>query len=367
MSGRAGEETGSCPVNSHNEWDPLEEVIVGRLDHATIPTSHVMFTGSLPSRAVPLYRPLAGRHYPRFVRGPAAEELEGFVELLQAQGIRVRRPDALDYNVKAKTPHWKSKGFCSASPRDLLLVIGDQIIETPSAWRARYFEQHAYHSLLREYWEAGAHWTAAPKPMLRDSLYDADFTPPGPNDELRYIINESEVVFDAADFVRCGRDLFVTRSNVTNQAGIRWLRRHLGPEYRVHEVESRCRQPMHIDTTFMPLAPGKVLINPEYIDPQRLPEVMRSWDVIVAPEPDPVRGFSRVYLSLVSRWISINMLMLDEKRVVVDASQASMMQELSKHGLEPLPCPFMSYKMFGGGFHCATLDIRRRGGLQDYF
>src|ERR1700737_1761410 len=26
------------PVNSHNEWDPLEEVIVGRLEGATIPS-----------------------------------------------------------------------------------------------------------------------------------------------------------------------------------------------------------------------------------------------------------------------------------------------------------------------------------------
>ncbi len=26
-----------CPVNSHNEWDPLEEVIVGNLDNAMFP------------------------------------------------------------------------------------------------------------------------------------------------------------------------------------------------------------------------------------------------------------------------------------------------------------------------------------------
>jgi hypothetical protein len=26
-----------CPVNSWNEWDPLEEVIVGRLDGAVVP------------------------------------------------------------------------------------------------------------------------------------------------------------------------------------------------------------------------------------------------------------------------------------------------------------------------------------------
>ena len=61
---------------------------------------------------------------------------------------------------------------------------------------------------------------------------------------MRYIINESELVFDAADFVRCGRDLFVTRSNVTNATGIDWLRRHLGDGFRIHEVETMCRQPM---------------------------------------------------------------------------------------------------------------------------
>jgi glycine amidinotransferase len=26
------------PVNSHNEWDPLEEIIVGRLEGATMPS-----------------------------------------------------------------------------------------------------------------------------------------------------------------------------------------------------------------------------------------------------------------------------------------------------------------------------------------
>ena len=87
----------------------------------------------------------------------------------------------------------------------------------------------------------------------------------------RFVVNEFEPVFDAADFVRCGRDLFVTRSNVTNRMGIEWLRRHLGSGFRIHELESRSRQPMHIDSTFMPLAPGKVLVNPEYLDVDTTP------------------------------------------------------------------------------------------------
>ena len=57
----SSEPKADCPVNSHNEWDPLEEVIVGRLEGATIPSYHVSFSGNLPSAAAKLYRPLAGR------------------------------------------------------------------------------------------------------------------------------------------------------------------------------------------------------------------------------------------------------------------------------------------------------------------
>ncbi|MDX9731906.1 MAG: hypothetical protein RBT63_09060, partial [Bdellovibrionales bacterium] len=28
----------ACAISSHNDWDPLEEIIVGRADHARIPT-----------------------------------------------------------------------------------------------------------------------------------------------------------------------------------------------------------------------------------------------------------------------------------------------------------------------------------------
>jgi glycine amidinotransferase len=355
-----------CPVQSYNEWDPLEEVIVGRLDGATIPTNHVVFTQSLPRPARWLYRPLAGQRYPRALVEPAQEELEGFVELLRQEGVVVQRPDAVDFSREFSSGRWRSKGFCVASPRDGVLVVGNRLIETPMGWRARYFEMTAYRGLFRRYWEQGAEWIAAPRPNLDDSLYDEGYTPPGDDEEMRYIINESEIVFDAADFVRCGRDLFVVRSNVTNRAGIEWLRRFLGPEFTVHEIESRCRQPMHIDTTFMPLAPGKVLINPEFVDVDRLPRVLKKWDILVPPDPDPVPVGLRFYLSMVSRWIGLNVLMLDTKRVIVERTQVSLIAALRRWGFQPIPCPMLNYKMFGGGFHCATLDVRRRGGLESY-
>lgn len=49
------------------------------------------------------------------------------------------------------------------------------------------------------------------------------------------------------------------------------------------------------------------------------------------------------------------------------SSQSSLIKALKDWGFEPIPCAFLYYGPFGGSFHCATLDVRRRGVLQSYF
>lgn len=354
------------PVRSYNEWDPLEEVIVGRLEGATIPSVHISVTSNLPAFSAKVLQLAGGFRYPNWMVRLAQRELDQFVHVLESEGIKVRRPDIVDSGRPYCSPYWSSRGFSTACPRDIFLIIGDEIIETPTCWRSRYFEATAYRSLLKEYFLKGARWTAAPKPELTDQLFDYTYRIPQSNEPLRFVVNEFEPVFDAADFVRCGRDLFVTRSNVTNKMGIEWLRRHLGSGFGIHELESRSRQPMHIDSTFMPLAPGKVLVNPEYLDVERLPRILRTWDVLVAPRPDPVDGIM-TKISMCSSWTSLNVLMLDERRVIVDKSQVTLIKALRDWGFLPIPCKFLSYGPFGGSFHCAALDVRRRGNLQSYF
>lgn len=354
------------PVMAHNEWDPLEEVIVGRLEGSTVPSVHVTVTYNLPPLISRLYRIAAGQRYPKWLERKAQAELDQFIGILQGEGITVRRPSLVNHRAKFRSPLWSSRGFCVACPRDGYMVVGDEIIETPMAWRSRYFEGNAYKPLFKEYFNAGARWTSAPRPELSDELYDYNFRLPEKGEPVRYVVNEHEPVFDAADFVRCGRDLFVIRSNVTNMAGINWLRRHLGEGYRIHELPNICRQPMHIDSSFMPLAPGKVLVNPEYIDVDRLPPILKKWDVLIAPKPDEVTGFMSK-ISMCSPWTSINVLMLDHKKVVVDASQKTLIKAFRDWGFDPIDIPFLAYGPFGGAFHCATLDVRRRGTLQSYF
>ena len=64
----------------------------------------------------------------------------------------------------------------------------------------------------------------------------------------------------------------------------------------------------------------------------------------------------------------MNVLMLDEKRVIAERHHTGMLRALERVGLRADPVRFlMHYAPFGGSFHCATLDVRRRGTLESYF
>ena len=350
------------PVCSYNEWDPLEEVIVGIVDGAAVPPWDAMLEVTLPADQKAFFQRNAGRTFPPERIAAARRDLDELVHILEAEGVTVRRPEPLDFTRRFATPDWESTGLYAAMPRDLLLVVGDEIIEAPLAWRSRFFEVHAYRPLLQEYFRCGARWTAAPAPRLRDDFYNEVPPDAGEAEDFVSIINESDITFDAADFVRCGRDLFVQRSHVTNALGIEWLRRHLGDTYRIHEIEVRDPHPMHIDATLMPLAPGKLLINPERVP--KVPPLFRTWDVLAAPRPAFAIDHP-LYMS--SRWLSMNLLMLDEERVLVERQEEDLARQLRDWGFQPIRCNFTNFYAFGGAFHCATLDVRRRGILQSYF
>ena len=351
-------------VNSWNEWDPLREVIVGTARGA----ADIGYEPAL----LPYFQPAdAGRSFggqpvPAGLVDEAERQLDHFVTLLDRQGIIVRRPDPIDHAVAAKTPDWEiSGGHASACPRDTLLVIGDEIIEATMAQRARWFEFRAYRGLLTEYFRGGARWTAAPEPLLRAELYAAPASYPfdfgaGP------LLTEAEPVFDAACFARFGRDIFWRPDLVSNDFGAAWLERHLGSGFRVHRIAFREALPTHIDTTLVPVRPGIVLINPSRpcVDGQLRLFTENGWRLVAAPPsvrsgPSPSRD--------VSNWISMNILMLDERTAVVEAAETPMMELLRLLKIDVIACPFDRVYAFGGGFHCCTADIRREGSLRSYF
>ena len=165
-------------------------MIVGRLEGATIPSGHPVVTCNIPGMAVWAQALAEGWRFPKIMVEPTQRELDGFVALLQSLSIVETRPEPLDRKKRFSTPEWSSHGFCNLCPRDGMLVIGDEVIETPMVWPCRYFETHSYRPIVKDYFRRGARWTAAPRPQLTTELFDADFRVPENGEPISCILTE---------------------------------------------------------------------------------------------------------------------------------------------------------------------------------
>jgi glycine amidinotransferase len=345
-------------VGSFSEWESLQEVIVGRIDRGVFPTWQESMRSTMPQESWRLFQQRGGCALPADELCAAERQLDQLAETLERKGVRVVRPDSIDHASRIATPAWEcAGGSYAAMPRDLLMVVGDAIIEAPMSWRCRYHEVDAYRPLIKSYFERGARWLPAPRPQLTPELFGKGEVC---EDEHRYAITEFEPVFDAADFLRFGRDLVVQKSHVTNEFGIRWLQQALGDDFRVHLVEVNDPHAMHIDATITALAPGKLLVNPErYVDN----DLFRDWEVRKAPTPNLPSDWPMYFCSA---WVSMNVLSLDERTVVVERQEEALIAGLKDWGFDCIPLDFRHVYSFGGGFHCATLDIRRNGHADSY-
>jgi N-dimethylarginine dimethylaminohydrolase len=345
-------------VWSCNEWDPLEEVIVGNPLHARFPTPDPSTRlAEFPDRAL---EEIPRGPFPQQIIEETDEDLEEFVAVLTRLGVTVRRPETWPHDATFSTIHWQAQGYYNYCPRDIFLVVGDQIIETPNVIRSRAQESFSYRGLMLQYLKSGARWYGAPKPMLLDALFDVDLDRPTPRND--------EPAFDAANVLRLGEDLIFLVSSTGNELGGQWLQTVLGGRFRVHFLKD-VYFGSHIDSTFVALRPGLVLCNPERVTNQTLPAILRQWDVIYSPPMENTDRYDADYLSrsIGSNWIDMNLFSIHPGLAVVDRDQTALIRLLEKQGVEVIPLKLRHSKMLGGGFHCVTLDVRRRGALQRYF
>ena len=99
------------------------------------------------------------------------------------------------------------------------------------------------------------------------------------------------------------------------------MRRHLGERgYRVHKLSFDDPNPMHIDATFNIIGPGLVLSNPDRRCHQIDMFHKAGWTVVKPPTP-LIPDTHPLWMS--SKWLSMNVLMLDPTRVVVDKNETT--------------------------------------------
>ncbi|NEO75798.1 glycine amidinotransferase [Moorena sp. SIO4G3] len=366
-------------VNSWNEWDELEEMVVGIADYASFepkePGNHPKLRDQNLAEIIPFP---SGPKDPKVLE-KANEELNGLAYLLKDHDVIVRRPEKFDFTKSIKTPYFEvANQYCGVCPRDVMITFGNEIMEATMSKRARFFEYLPYRKLVYEYWNKDDHmiWNAAPKPTMQDSMYLENFWELSLEERFKrmhdfeFCITQDEVIFDAADCSRLGKDILVQESMTTNRTGIRWLKKHLEPRgFRVHPVHFPLDFfPSHIDCTFVPLRPGLILTNPERPIREEEEKIFKDngWEFITVPQPTCSNDEMPMFCQS-SKWLSMNVLSISPTKVICEEREKPLQELLDKHGFEVFPLPFRHVFEFGGSFHCATWDIRRKGECEDYF
>jgi glycine amidinotransferase len=375
-------------LNSHDEWSPLREIILGS---AANYTSHVrdlsfdLFFQDNVTRVHSYYprvsAPGRGQRTDAAPRSPIKqryvdelnEDVEGMAKSLESLGVVVHRPMTLHEETTDVTAlSWTATVLPPLNLRDNTLILGDEIIETPPMLRARYFETQFLTPVFAEYFRQGARWTVMPRPLLTDASFDTSYTDRSVgNTELAgqpapspYDVGH-EIMIDAAQCLRLGRDLVVNIATANHAMACDWLERHLAGRYRVHRMHRLTAN--HIDSMVLALRPGTLLVRHPGVT-EHLPEPLRGWDIITAPEPheSSFPTYDDDDLVLTSPYIDLNVLSVSPDTVLVNEACPQLMRTLERHGFTAVPVRHRHRRLFGGGLHCFTLDTVRDGGPEDY-
>ncbi|CAM2712407.1 unnamed protein product [Rotaria socialis] len=421
-------------VNCWTEWGPLELVCVGSAQGMCYPDETPVYSCATG--------PLSLRPYLQLIAGPrpksriqqAQNQLDHLADLLRAESVvvansiadlldgdigkvlsrkqtslvgscetddgRILQKNKIDvcrptlpsgeqprFNHQLATPHFTSNyQFGLACPRDLIITIGDTVVEAPTATHFRYFETEYYKTILYSLWarDSNMKWMQPPKPTCSPvhMFHDVDYWQKTSHEDFYHSVhadtgyktnlNESEIAFDAADMMRMGKDVFYKKSTTANNQGLTWFRRTF-PHLRFHMMHFPTNGGRHLDVSLVPLRPptsgshGLVLVNQNF--PPLANEMKlftdNDWRPIWAPLPatDALAPFA-----ICSSNLNMNLLSLNDHCVIIEECEVPLYKLLhDEHGFDVITCPFRVINEFGGGIHCATWDIHRQDACVDYF
>jgi len=331
-----------------NEWGQLDTIIVGTVNKAQIPTIKDKSLRCIDYAHLSdeQFKQIPTGVYPDQVLEETEEDLHNISEILTKLGVNVIRPPEI-YN---STDRPFTDSYYDYCPRDPLLVVDCKVIKTPMALHQRRDEADKYRDIFTP-----ESWVEFPTSLDDNNMYSVeDLSRPT-------LMDGPSPIFDAANILKANYDLLYLVSNTGNLAGAdlleSYLRENISPEYNVHRVEDVYAY-IHIDTTFVLLREELVLCNPARVNKHNMPAFLRKWDRIWAPEPYPTQVMEDWCPA--SPWLGMNILTINENLVMVEEHQVSLMNLLSKYGIESIPVKLRHARTLSGGPHCITLDVIRK-------
>ena len=356
-------------VNIYTEWGKLKEVVVGdcvNINELNVDLSFQYFFNDnikddILKNSIPLQTRLVEQR---------KNDLDQLAKSLEDLGIKTHRPRTLKKVEKFTTPNFEDWTKPIDNPRDQVLIYGDQIIETSCLWRARFYENDLFKDIFTDFFNRGAHWVCSPRPELKDESFDLSYVRKSEHSKIDWthydgLQKKFEIMFDGAQCLKFGKDIVMNVSNENHKLGAKWLARHLEGKANLHTIEITDH---HIDGMFMPIRPGLLLLNHSSMKEKvsLLPKALQKWDHIYVPGPALETQNAPM---LASANILVNVLPLSEKITGIFAStkeEARPLEKVLKQcGQEVIIFPLRH--LFGGGLHCATLDMIRDEVCEDYF
>ena len=303
-------------INSCNEWDPLEKIIVGSATNANWPSTDPVFARE-SEKTTWTETPVPSGPVPQWIIDETNRDLDILAETLIREGVTVYRPKPLDFVTR--------EGMYNYCPRDRMIVYGDTLVDVNMMYPCRNQEINALMRLLAE---------------ARNI-----FTMP----------RQKDMIADAANVCRLGDTWLFLESDSGNRAAYEWL---CGKFPQVKIELCNFYAGVHIDSTIVPVREGLVLLNGSRVNENNCPKVFKDWERIYINDEDIVAQDFYQY-PYASKWIAMNMLSLNPETVIIDAKQKRLQEILKSKGIDSIPLTLTHSRTLGGGFHCVTLDTRR--------
>lgn len=300
-------------ISTYNEWSPLKKIIVGDATDANWPVTDPVFAKE-GEKTTWKQTPVPRGPVPQRIIDEANEDLDTLAATLTNMGVEVVRPDPLNFQT-----HDGMYNYC---PRDRLLIHGDTVIDPAMMYPCRDMELQCYHEYVKD-----ARVISMPR--------------------------NQGMVLDAANVCRLNDKMLFLESASGNRAAYNWL----CEQFQDVEIElCNFYAGVHIDSTIVPLREGLVMLNGSRVSFEAVPAVFDGWHKIWISDVVPQDFYQYPYAS---KWIAMNMLVVDPHTVICDADQTNLIKILKSYRFEVVPLRLRHSRTLGGGFHCVTLDLVR--------
>lgn len=334
-------------VSTKNEYGALKSVILGRPDGANWPTGDLYFDRMCQLSSYP--KKLEKGPVPEKVIDEARNDLLYMRDVLEDHDVKVFRPEIKDYTRSVTHYQYLSSGMHSYSARDLLLSVGDMVIECPTPFISRYQEFEAYDVIKQEAMRDGCRWIAAPRARMEPAECVVKGVP------VKIHLTERYPIFDAANVLKFDDKLLYMKSSTANQAGADWLQNVVGTEFEVI-IWDKVYAHAHIDSTLISLTKDLILINGSRVtSTDRLPKFLRNHRKIWVNDMAERDFYNFPYAS---KWIGMNVLTLNPDTVMIDSRQKELKKQLGTE-MKVIEVPLRHSRTLGGGHHCVTCDLER--------